>query len=212
MQLVLMSSCTYSSNSLADLEDFGAVAFPAGVLAAPERGVDRQREDMRQEVPRRVHDMDAGLRIFDGDVNVQTEDQVGPRDHLQVIDDLVVALVGRDRYAGPVRDRMRARGGDAQAALSHQVDDLAPEPGHLASGVLDIGADRRADFNDRLVHLALDLVLEPLLPFREDLGDMRPQLARFRIDDLKLLLDSEGEGRLWRHGGRISGVTGRSVD
>src|ERR1700739_2590297 len=97
-------------------------------------------------------------------------------------------------------------GGDAQTALAHEIDDLAPKPGHLAARFLHIAANRRADFDDGLVHLALDLVFEALLPFREHLGDVRAQLARFGVDDLKLLLDAEGEGGLWRHGGRISGV------
>ena len=106
---------------------------------------------------------------------------------------------------------MRARGGDAQSALAAEVDDLAPQPRHFAPRVLDVGADRRADLDDRLVHLALDLVLEPLLPFREHLRDVRAQLARLGIDDLELLLDAEGEGRFWRHGGKDISQSVRSV-
>jgi hypothetical protein len=33
---------------------------------------------------------------------------------------------------------------------------------------------------------------------------MGSQKARFRIDNLKLLFDSEGKGRFWRHERRIS--------
>src|SRR5204862_126898 len=44
------------------------------------------------------------------------------------------------------------------------------------------------------MHLALDLVFEDLLPLGEHLLDVRPELARVGVDDLKLLFDAEREG------------------
>ena len=79
---------------------------------------------------------------------------------------------------------------------------------------VDVGADRRADLDDRLVHLALDLVLQPLLAFGKHLGDVRLQLARLRIDDLKLFFDPEGERWAWRHGeqSKASGLGPRAAE
>ena len=97
---------------------------------------------------------------------------------------------------------MRSRGGDAHAVLARQADDLPAQPRDFRAGLGDVAADRRADLDDRVVHLPLDLVLEPLLPLGEELLDVRFQLARLRVDDLELFLDAEGEGRRW-HGGMI---------
>jgi hypothetical protein len=41
------------------------------------------------------------------------------------------------------------------------------------------------DLPHRLDHLGLDLFAKQHLAFFEDLGDVRTQLARLRIDDLK---------------------------
>src|SRR2546428_565928 len=100
--------------------------------------------------------------------------------------------------------------GDAQAALARQADDLAAKADHFAPGMSDVAADRGADFDHRFMHLALDLVLQPLLSFGEHLLDVRFQLARLRVDDLKFLFDAEREGGLghcadyvmWRTGNR----------
>src|SRR5690349_1590263 len=90
---------------------------------------------------------------------------------------------------------MRSRRGDAQAVAAREVDDLAPQPRDLAPRLGHVAADRRAHLDDGIVHLALDLVFEDLLPLGEHLLDVRAQLARLRIDDLELLFDAEGEGR-----------------
>ena len=74
-------------------------------------------------------------------------------------------------------------------------------------------ADLRADFDDRLVELALDLLAQRGRAGREQLGDVRAQLPGLRIDDLELLFDADGEPV--RHGGMIlqsSVVSRQSVD
>jgi hypothetical protein len=75
-------------------EDLGAVALVAGVDAEPEGRVGGQRHDVRQEVAHRVHDADGGFAVFDADVDVEAEDEVGAGDELEIFDDLVVARVG----------------------------------------------------------------------------------------------------------------------
>ena len=44
---------------------------------------------MRQEIARIVHDLDGDLAVLDADVDVQAEDQVGARDQLHLLDDLL---------------------------------------------------------------------------------------------------------------------------
>ena len=73
------------------VEDHAAVRLEAGVAALPEGRVGGQREEVRQEVARLVHDVDRRLAVVDADVDVQAEDQVRPRHLLQVFDDLLVA-------------------------------------------------------------------------------------------------------------------------
>src|SRR4029079_7840287 len=65
----------------------------------------------------------------------------------------------------------------------------------------DVGADLRADLDDRLMQLALELIAERMAGV-EQLRHVRAQLPRRRIDDLELLLDADGEGV--RHQAMIS--------
>ena len=83
-----------------------------------------ERQQVRQEVARAVHQLDRGLAILHADVDVQSEDQVGARHHLQVLHDGLVAVVGVDLLLAPVREGMGAAGRQAQAVLPRQRDDL----------------------------------------------------------------------------------------
>src|SRR6185369_14820975 len=56
---------------------------------------------------------------------------------------------------------------------------------------LDVATDAGAHFDHRLDHLGLDLFAQQHLAFFEYLGDVRAQLARLRIDDLKFLFDTQ---------------------
>ena len=59
--------------------------------------------------------------------------------------------------------------------------------------LVDARADLGADLDDRLMHLALDVIAEGRRARREELGDVRPQLPRGRIDDLEFFLDADGK-------------------
>src|ERR1700731_3607528 len=52
-------------------------------------------------------------------------------------------------------------------------------------------ADFRPEFDDGLMHLGFDLLLERHLPAFEDLMNVRAQLPRLRIDNGEFLLDAE---------------------
>ena len=54
-------------------------------------------------------------------------------------------------------------------------------------------ANLRAEFDHRLVHLGFDLFLEHDLAAFENFLDVRPQLARLRIDDREFLFDAESK-------------------
>ena len=54
-----------------------------------------------------IHHVDRGLAIFDADVHVQAEDQIGAGHQLQVLHDVFVALVGMNFLSAPVREGMR---------------------------------------------------------------------------------------------------------
>ena len=55
-------------------------------------------------------------------------------------------------------------------------------------------ANLRAEFDDRLVHLRLDLFLKGDFAALENLLDMRTELTRLGIYDRELLLDPESKG------------------
>ena len=132
-------------------------------------------------------------------MDVQAEDQQRPRQLLQLFDDVLVALAGGDDLIHPVRERMGAGGGDAQADALRGVGEIAPGADDLRRQLLDRSADLRADLDDRLVHLALDVLAEGRRARREQLGDVRAQLPGRGIDDLEFFLDADGEGVV--HGG-----------
>src|ERR1039458_7595010 len=84
------------------LKHFTAVRFKPGIHTHPEGRVRRQRQDMRQEVPHGIHDVDGGIAVLNADVDVQSENQVGARDELHVLDHLRIAFVGINLLQLPV--------------------------------------------------------------------------------------------------------------
>src|SRR5438132_539006 len=63
----------------------------------------------------------------------------------------------------------------------------------VCASFLNILADSGTNFDLRLDHLGLDLLAEQHPPLIENLRHVRTQLARLRIDDLKLFFDTESE-------------------
>src|SRR5581483_6896966 len=63
----------------------------------------------------------------------------------------------------------------------------------MRPSAVDRIANLSAQLHHGLVHLRLDLLLEEDLSSLENFMDMRAQLPRFRIDDRKLLFDTQGE-------------------
>ena len=132
-------------------------------------------------------------RSGSADVHVQAEDQQRARQLLQFLDDVVVADAGRDDLVFPARERMRAGGGDREADPLGRARELAAVAEDLLAQLADVGADLRADLDDRLVHLALDLLAQHRRARRQELGHVRPQFSALGVDDLELLFDAERE-------------------
>ncbi len=192
------------------VEDLRAEALQAGVAPEPERRVRREREQVRQEVERLVHDLEGERAVLDADVHVQAEDQVRAREHLHLLHDLVVARVGEDLLVGPVREGVRAGRSHAHPVLPRQPDDLGPHLADVLPHLRDVLADAGADLDDRLVHLGLDPLLQDEPALLQNLLDVGAQLPRLRIDDLELLLDAEREGGFFHAGRRQASLRGRA--
>src|SRR6185503_8111640 len=79
-------------------------------------------------------------------------------------------------------------------ALS-QTGDRAPELDDIQARFLNVRANTGADFDHRLMHLRLYLLAENHAALVHHLGDVRAQLARLGVDDLKLFFDSKSEVR-----------------
>src|SRR6266404_1508883 len=82
---------------------------------------------------------------------------------------------------------------DLQSALLRQRRDDGAQAGDVGASFLNVLADAGADLDLRLNHLRLDLLAENHLAFVEELRHVRTQLARLRIDDLKLFLNTKCE-------------------
>ena len=85
-----------------------------------------------------------------------------------------------------------------EALLAREPGDDGAQPRDVGARLLNVAADAGADLDLRLDHLGLDLLAEQHLALFEHLRDVRAQLARLRVDDLKLLLDAECV-MFWRH-------------
>ena len=63
----------------------------------------------------------------------------------------------------------------------------------MSAGIANRLADFRAELDNRLMHLRLDLLFEHNLSALENFLNMRPEFARLRVNNREFLLDSEGK-------------------
>ena len=70
---------------------------------------------------------------------------------------------------------------------------LAARAMHLDAQIADAVANPRARFHDGLVQLGLDLFRDVRRSLGNQLADVRTQLARRRINNLKFFFDADGE-------------------
>src|ERR1044072_6492226 len=137
--------------------------------------------------------MNRTFAIGHADVYVKSKDQERTRDCLQFLHKQFVTLVVEDLLVLPARDRMRRSRHDDEAVLPSEAGDDAAQTRDVGPRFLNVATNPRADFYHRLDHLGLDLLAEQHLALVENLGDVRTQLARLRINDLKLFFDAQCE-------------------
>ena len=94
----------------------------------------------------------------------------------------------RERNGRPVRERVRSRSRNTQSVFASEADHFRTKARHLLTRDFNVRADRRTDFDDRIVQFALHLFFKARLARFEHLRDVRFQLARLRIDYLEILL------------------------
>src|ERR1041384_1252370 len=92
------------------VENLTAVRTQAGFHSKPERRVRRKSEQVRQEKACTVHELNGGLTGLDSNVDVETEDQVGAGNHLQILHDGAVAFIRIDLLLAPEGEWMGAAG------------------------------------------------------------------------------------------------------
>ena len=120
---------------------------------------------MRQKVAGCIHQVDARFVVFNADMHMQAEDQVGARDHLEIFHNDCVTLVRIDLLFAPVGKRMRGGRGDAQIVLLRQVTHLRTKGFEFRGGFLDVAADAGADLDHGLVHLGFHRFFQQHLAF-----------------------------------------------
>ena len=135
--------------------------------------------------------MDRDLAVLDADVDVEAEDQVRARHLLEVLDDLLVALVRVIFWSFQCENGCVPAAAMRRPFLRRGREESLRSSVTSCARLLDVAADAGADLDDRLVHLGLDALVQEDLALVEELLDVRAQLARLRIDDLELLLDPE---------------------
>jgi hypothetical protein len=86
---------------------------------------------------------------------------------------------------------VRGGGDHFEPLFARERRDDGAEVRDVRARLLYVVADARADLDHRLDHLRLDLLAEEHLPFLKHLRDVRTQLARLRIDDLKFFFDAK---------------------
>lgn len=156
-------------------------------------------QQMRDEIAGVIHQVNQGFAIFDADVHVEAKNQVGAGYKLHVFDNVFVAFSWSERLHTPVGERMGGGGGYAQIILAGQTDDVMAEIFQLFAGIFNIRANGGADFDDGLMHLRLDALLQDQLALLDDFGvDVRAKIPGFGVDGLIFLFDSKRECRLHR--------------
>ena len=87
---------------------------------------------------------------------------------------------------------------DLQSGVCRNHCQIAAKLNDLLSRANCVATDFGAQLDDRLVHLGLDAFFQKHFAVCQNPLNVRAQLTRLRIDDLKFLLDSERENVIVR--------------
>src|SRR6266511_2299970 len=164
------------------------------------RRVRGEREHERQPGQDRLQHAKAVVRARHPDVDVQTAHALAPSARTRILDELAVALVGRDLLPVRTACRMRPRSSNDQPVLARDLGRSTPQLGDPVDRLVGRGGDLVRGLDHRRVQLRLEnagqaAALGPC----DDLLDRRYELQRLGVQDPKLLLDADGEGRSEEH-------------
>ena len=176
-------------------QHLGANREHAGVPAFEVRGVRRQGEHDGQPGDDRLHDPERSLGVRHPDVDVQAADTLPPRGRTRVLDELAVAIDGRDLLLRRNAGRIRTGGRDVVTVALGNLARCAPQLHQALDRFVRALARLRRELDDRCVQLGLQRARQAATgrSGNEDL-DCRHELARLRIEDPELLLDTDGQG------------------
>ena len=178
------------------LIDGRAIRFQARILALPERGRTRQRQQCGQKRPHVVHHLDARVVVLDAHMHMQAVDNHAPAEAPEALRDLVVARRVAVMLMAPARKRMRGGGHWREAMQAGPFGDLLAHIDQLGAGVRHRGVHAGADLNLRAHELGAEAVTQPgcqvAQQFRRRLGG---EAARGDINEAVFFLDAERESR-----------------
>ena len=173
-----------------------AVALEAGVLALGERRGGREHQQVRQEIARLVHEVDAQLVVLDADVHVHAADDEAAADAGEVAGDGLVALALGRLLRAPAREGVGGGGDGGEAVLAGEARQrcgagLASSAPAARGGGVHAGAD----LDLRLQELARHLALQRLLGgFEQGVRHLAHEVPARAVDEQVLFLDADGEG------------------
>ena len=157
---------------------------------------------MGQEIVDLIEQVDAQLLVLDADMDVHARDQEPPRHALHVAREDVVAFLVGVRLLRPAREGVGRGGDDGHAARLGGFGDLAAEVLQVFGGIGQRLGDLGADLDLRRDELGHDPAFEPGRQFvHHVLGPGAHEVTGLSIDEVVLLLDADGEGRVVDHDG-----------
>ena len=160
----------------------------ARALGAPERRVDREREQHRDVDAHAVGDVDRLVGIVDADVHVQAEEELLAGDEAQRGHEVAVAVAADDPLVLPHRERMRPGRADRQPVLAGHPRHLRAQRAQLRAGGHGVRAGIGRDLEHRLHQLRLDLTVRRGL---EQALDRVDEVEALGVDDHQLFLDAD---------------------
>ena len=174
-------------------KDGRPIRLQARIAPHPEGRAGGEREQVREEVARGVHEVDGRAAVGHRHVDVHAEDEQRACELLELFDDVLVPLAGGDDLIDPVREGVRAGRGHGEARAIGGCAELAAHPQHFALELQHVRANGRAQFDDGLMHFPLDLIAQRQGARGEQLAHVGTKRPGGGVDDLELFFDANGE-------------------
>ncbi len=157
---------------------------------------------MREDVGDLIHDVDAQIVVFHGDVHVHAGDHQAPDHVLEILLDDLIAFLRRALLQTPGGEGVGGGGDHGEPVVAGDTGHGLAQMRQVGSRLRDGLTDPGADLDLALEKLRRYLTFQGLLAGREH-GRWRlvDEVAGVRVHEQVLLLDADGEAGLW-HGER----------